>query len=147
MEREDLEQLQLERLQSTLNRAYKNVPFYRKEFDELGIDPGALSSVQEITRLPFTTREDLGDNYPYGMFAMPLRDIVRISSSTGTTPKPVVVGYTPVQLGPSLERRGRKYRGFCDAHVSHEHFETTSGHARLQNVGAHCHTFLCHAYG
>ena len=94
MEREDLEQLQLERLQSTLNRAYKNVPFYRKEFDELGIDPGALSSVQEITKLPFTTREDLGDNYPYGMFAMPLRDIVRISSSTGTTPKPVVVGYT-----------------------------------------------------
>jgi phenylacetate-CoA ligase len=94
MEREDLEQLQLERLQSTLNRAYKNVPFYRKEFDELGIDPGALSSVQEITKLPFTTREDLGDNYPYGMFAVPLRDIVRISSSTGTTPKPVVVGYT-----------------------------------------------------
>jgi phenylacetate-CoA ligase len=94
MEREDLEQLQLERLQSTLNRAYKNVPFYRKEFDELGIDPGSLSSVQEITKLPFTTRGDLGDNYPYGMFAMPLRDIVRISSSTGTTPKPVVVGYT-----------------------------------------------------
>ncbi|MBW2566749.1 MAG: AMP-binding protein [Deltaproteobacteria bacterium] len=105
MEREDLEQLQLERLQSTLNRAYKNVPFYRKEFDELGIDPGALSSVQEITRLPFTTREDLGDNYPYGMFAMPLRDIVRISSSTGTTPKPVVVGYTI--LNPGLSNWGR----------------------------------------
>ena len=63
MEREDLEQLQLERLQSTLNRAYKNVPFYRKEFDELGIDPGSLSSVEEITKLPFTTRGDLGDNF------------------------------------------------------------------------------------
>jgi phenylacetate-CoA ligase len=94
MNREDLEQVQLERLQSTLNRAYKNVPFYKKQFDALGLDPGALSSVQDIKRLPFTTREDLGNNYPYGLFAMPLRDIVRISSSAGTTPKPVVVGYT-----------------------------------------------------
>jgi len=94
MKREDMEQVQLERLQSTLNRAYKNVPFYRKQFDELGLDAGALSSVQDITRVPFTTREDLGNNYPYGLFAMPLRDIVRISSSAGTTPKPVVVGYT-----------------------------------------------------
>jgi phenylacetate-CoA ligase len=94
MNREDLEQVQLERLQSTLNRAYKNVPFYKRQFDAIGLDPGALHSVQEITRLPFTTREDLGDNYPYGLFAVPLRDIVRISSSAGTTPKPVVVGYT-----------------------------------------------------
>lgn len=98
MKREDLEQVQLERLQSTLNRAYKNVPFYRKEFDSLGIDPGALSSVQDIKKLPFTTREDLGNNYPYGLFAVPLRDIVRISSSAGTTPKPVVVGYTKSDL-------------------------------------------------
>jgi phenylacetate-CoA ligase len=94
MDREDLEQVQLERLQSTLNRAYKNVPFYKKQFDATGIDPGDLHAVQEITKLPFTTREDLGDNYPYGLFAMPLRDIVRISSSAGTTPKPVVVGHT-----------------------------------------------------
>lgn len=98
MKREDLEQVRLERLQSTLNRAYKNVPFYRKQFDSLRIDPGILSSVQDITRLPFTTREDLGNNYPYGLFAVPLRDIVRISSSAGTTPKPVVVGYTKSDL-------------------------------------------------
>ncbi len=98
MNREDLEQVQLERLQSTLNRAYKNVPFYRKAFDSLGIDPGALGAVQDITKLPFTTREDLGSNYPYGLFAVPLRDIVRISSSAGTTPKPVVVGYTKRDL-------------------------------------------------
>lgn len=94
MEREDLEQVQLERLQSTLNRAYKNVPFYKKQFDAVGFHPGTLSSLQDITRLPYTTREDLGNNYPYGLFAIPLRDIVRISSSAGTTPKPVVVGYT-----------------------------------------------------
>ena len=98
MNEEEVEQLQLERLQSTLNRAYKNVPFYKKQFDALGIDPGALGSVGDIQQLPFTTREDLGSNYPYGLFALPLRDIVRISSATGTTPQPVVVGYTKNDL-------------------------------------------------
>lgn len=98
MKREDLEQVQLERLQSTLNRAYKNVPFYRKQFDSMQIHPSALGSVQDITRLPFTTREDLGNNYPYGLFAVPLRDIVRISSSAGTTARPLVVGHTKSDL-------------------------------------------------
>jgi phenylacetate-CoA ligase len=98
MKREDLEQFQLERLQSTVNRAYKNVPCYRKQFDSLGIHPSALASVQDITKLPFTTRKDLGDNYPYGLFAVPLRDIVRISPSAGTTVNPVVVGYTKSDL-------------------------------------------------
>jgi phenylacetate-CoA ligase len=94
MVREDLEQVQLERLQSTLNRAYKNVQFYRKQFDSLGIHPSAVASVQDIAKLPFTTRKDLSENYPYGLFAVPLRDIVRISPSAGTAVKPVVVGYT-----------------------------------------------------
>jgi len=98
MKEDELEQLQLERLQSTLNRAYKNVPFYKKQFDALGIDPGTLGSLEDVQQLPFTTREDLGRNYPYGMFALPLRDIVRISSSTGTTPHPLVVGYTKSDL-------------------------------------------------
>jgi len=98
MASEDLEQVQLERLQSTLNRAYKNVQFYRKQFDSLGFDPGAISRVQDVAKLPFTTREDLGDNYPYGLFAVPLRDIVRISPSAGTATKPVVVGYTKGDL-------------------------------------------------
>jgi phenylacetate-CoA ligase len=94
MKRDDLEQVQLERLQSTLNRAYKNVPFYRTQFDLLGIHPNAVASVQDIARLPFTTRKDLGDHYPYGLFAVPLRDIVRISPSAGTMVKPMVVGHT-----------------------------------------------------
>jgi phenylacetate-CoA ligase len=98
MNREDLEQVQLERLQSTLNRAYKNVSFYTKQFDSLGFHPSALVSVQDIRRLPFTTRKDLGNNYPYGLFAVPLRDIVRISSSAGTTVRPVVVGHTKSDL-------------------------------------------------
>ncbi len=98
MTRQDIEQVQLERLQSTLNRAYKNVSFYRKQFDSLKLHPSALSSVQDITTLPLTTREDLASSYPYGLFAVPLRDIVRISPSAGTTARPVVVGHTKSDL-------------------------------------------------
>jgi phenylacetate-CoA ligase len=98
MPREDLEQLQLERLQSTLNRVYKNVKFYRSRFDELGIEPADIRSRQDLEKVPFTTKEDLRDNYPYGMFALPLREVVRIHSSTGTTGKPTVVGYSANDL-------------------------------------------------
>lgn len=85
---------QLERLQTTVNRAYKNVDFYKKKFDELGLQPDIIKDLSDISKLPFTTKKDLRDNYPYGMFAVPLRDIVRIHSSSGTTGKPTVVGYT-----------------------------------------------------
>ncbi|NOY65005.1 MAG: phenylacetate--CoA ligase [Nitrospirae bacterium] len=94
MAREELEQLQLERLEATINRAYLNVPFYRKKFDQLGIDPDQIRSLDDLKRLPFTTKEDLRDNYPYGMFAVPLREVVRIHASSGTTGIPTVVGYT-----------------------------------------------------
>ena len=98
MPREDLEQLQLERLQSTLNRVYKNVKFYRSRFDELGIEPADIKSREDLEKIPFTTKDDLRDNYPYGMFALPLREVVRIHSSTGTTGKPTVVGYSANDL-------------------------------------------------
>jgi phenylacetate-CoA ligase len=94
MPREALEQLQLERLQATLHRAYKNVTCYRNKFNELGIDPDDIQSLTDLAKLPFTTKEDLRLNYPYGMFAVPLREVVRIHSSSGTTGKPTVVGYT-----------------------------------------------------
>jgi phenylacetate-CoA ligase len=94
MPREDLEQLQLERLQATLNRAYKSVACYKKKFDEAGINPEEIRSLDDLAQLPFTTKEDLRLNYPYGMFAVPLREVVRIHSSSGTTGKPTVVGYT-----------------------------------------------------
>jgi phenylacetate-CoA ligase len=94
MPREELEQLQLERLQATLNRAYKNVTCYRTKFNELGIVPEDITSLADLSKLPFTTKEDLRLNYPYGMFAVPLREVVRIHSSSGTTGKPTVVGYT-----------------------------------------------------
>jgi len=98
MPREELEQLQLERLQATLNRAYKNVTCYRTKFNEQGIVPEDITSLADLAKLPFTTKEDLRLNYPYGMFAVPLREVVRIHSSSGTTGKPTVVGYTKNDL-------------------------------------------------
>ena len=98
MDREELEQLQLERLESTLNRVYMNVPFYRKRFDELGIDTDSIRSFDDIRKLPFTTKNDLRDNYPYGLFAVPLREVVRIHASSGTTGMATVVGYTKNDL-------------------------------------------------
>jgi phenylacetate-CoA ligase len=94
MPREDLEQLQLERLQATINRVYKSVTCYKKKFDEAGIIPENIASLDDLAKLPFTSKEDLRLNYPYGMFAVPLREVVRIHSSSGTTGKPTVVGYT-----------------------------------------------------
>ena len=94
MHREDLEQLQIERLQATLNRVYRNVAFYKHAFDEHSIIPSEIGSMDDFRRLPFTTREDLRKSYPYDMFAVPLRDIVRIHATSGTTGKPIVVGYT-----------------------------------------------------
>ena len=98
MTREEMEQLQLERLQATLNRAYKNVTCYRSKFNDLGIVPEDVNSLADLSKLPFTTKEDLRLNYPYGMFAVPLREVVRIHSSSGTTGKPTVVGYTKNDL-------------------------------------------------
>lgn len=94
MDREALETLQLERLQATLNRVARNVPLYRQRFADLGVDPDDFRSLADIRSLPFTTKQDIRDNYPYGLFAVPLRDVVRLQSSSGTTGKPIVVGYT-----------------------------------------------------
>jgi phenylacetate-CoA ligase len=92
--REDLAQLQLERLQSTLYRVATHVPFYRRKFKELDISPEDIASLEDLRRLPFTTKQDLRDNYPYGLFAVPLREVVRIHASSGTTGQATVVGYT-----------------------------------------------------
>jgi len=105
----ELELLQLERLQSTLTRAYRQVKFYRRQFDRLGLRPEDIRELSDLSRLPFTTREDLSENYPYGLFAVPLRDIVRIVSSPGTTEKPLVVGYTSQDLKLWLELLARLY--------------------------------------
>jgi phenylacetate-CoA ligase len=94
MARESLEQLQLERLQSTLYRVGTHVPFYRRKFEEMKLDYDNFRDLRDLRKLPFTSKQDLRDNYPYGLFAVPLRDVVRVHSSSGTTGVATVVGYT-----------------------------------------------------
>ncbi len=94
MPREQLETLQLQRLQQTLERVNIHVPCYKSKFSALQISPSDVKTLDDLAKLPFTTKEDLRLNYPYGMFAVPMRDVVRIHSSSGTTGKPTVVGYT-----------------------------------------------------
>ena len=94
MAREDLEQLQLERLQSTLYREGTHVPFYKKKFEQLKFNYDDIRSLDDLRRLPFTEKQDLRANYPYGLFAVPLRDVVRVHSSSGTSGQATVVGYT-----------------------------------------------------
>ncbi len=99
MPREALEALQLRRLQATVDRVYATVPFYRKKFQEAGVTPADIRSLDDLRRLPFTTKQDMRDNYPYGMFAVPMDNVVRIHASSGTTGKPTVVGYTARDIG------------------------------------------------
>lgn len=94
MPRTELRQLQLERLQATVNRAYRNVAFYRQRFDELKLSPEDFQSLDDLGRLPLTGKDDLRAGYPYGLFAVPLREVVRIHMSAGTTGSPSVVGFT-----------------------------------------------------
>jgi phenylacetate-CoA ligase len=94
MPREALEAIQLRRLQATVERVYATVPFYREKFQAAGITPGEIKTIRDLERLPFTTKQDLRDNYPYGMFAVPMDNVVRIHASSGTTGQPTVVGYT-----------------------------------------------------
>lgn len=93
MPREELHKLQTERLQATVKRAF-NVPFFKGKFQEVGIEPGDINSIDDLKKLPFTTKQDLRDNYPFGLFAVPQSDVIRIHASSGTTGKPTVVGYT-----------------------------------------------------
>ena len=91
---DELQALQLQRLKATLQHAYTNVPHYRKSFDDQGIQPDDLKTLSDLSKFPFTTKADLRANYPFGMFAVPREQVVRIHASSGTTGKPTVVGYT-----------------------------------------------------
>ena len=93
-DRKKIEDIQLERLRHMACKAYENVPFYKKRFDESGIKPEMIKSLSDLKNLPFTTKEDLRDNYPFGLFAEPMKNVVRLHASSGTTGKPVVAGYT-----------------------------------------------------
>lgn len=86
--------LQSESLKDLVNRAYERIPFYKKMFDQSGLKPGHVSSIEDIKKLPFTSKTDLRDNYPFGMFAVPMHEVVETHTSSGTTGKPVIGGYT-----------------------------------------------------
>ncbi|BFL45753.1 phenylacetate--CoA ligase family protein [Lactonifactor longoviformis] len=94
LSRADIETIQLERLQETVRRVYGKVPAYRKKMEAAGIVPEDIRSLEDLQRLPFTTKQDMRDNYPFGLFAVPQKELCRIHASSGTTGKPTVVGYT-----------------------------------------------------
>ena len=98
MGREEMRALQLQRLQQTVRYVYERVPLYRERLDALKVRPEDIRSLDDVRRLPFTTKEDFRANYPYGLFAVPMKDIVRIHASSGTTGQPTVVGYTEQDL-------------------------------------------------
>ncbi len=97
-ERKELLEFQNERLQIVVNQAYSRVDFYRKKFDEARVNPDDIKNLEDLKRIPFTTRKDLMDNYPYGMFAVPLRDVVRLQFPMGLYGNPIVIGYTRQDL-------------------------------------------------
>ena len=94
MDRDQMTKLQGDRLIKTVSRVYHNVPFYRKKMQEIGIEPGDINGISDIEKLPFTTKNDLRDNYPYGLLAVPKSEVVRLHASSGTTGKPTVIGHT-----------------------------------------------------
>jgi phenylacetate-CoA ligase len=94
MSREGIKHVQSERLRETVERVYFNVPFYRNKMQEAGLGPESINTIDDLSKLPFTTKNDLRDNYPFGLFAVPMSEIVRVHASSGTTGKPTVVGYT-----------------------------------------------------
>src|SRR5690349_5030282 len=108
--RDEIEALQLKRLKWSLRHAYENVPHYRKVFDAKGVHPDDLKDLSDLRKFPFTVKQDLRDNYPFGMFAVPREKVLRIHASSGTTGKPTVVGYTQNDLDVWADCMARSMR-------------------------------------
>ena len=128
----------------TVERVYHDTPFYRKKMQELGITPDDINSIDDIVKLPFTTKYDLRDNYPFGLCAVPMSQIVRIHASSGTTGKPTVVGYTRKDLSVWSECLSRAFTAYGAGssdifQVSYGYGLFTGGlgaHAGAENIGA-----------
>jgi phenylacetate-CoA ligase len=144
MSRDELEALQLSRLQQTVAHAYANVPFYTRKFDAAGIHPDDIRTLDDVHKLPFTSKEDLRQNYPFGMFAVPREQVARIHASSGTTGHPTVVGYTKndlVQWGTVVARslRASGVRAGMMVHNAYGYGLFTGGlgaHAGIEALGA-----------
>ena len=108
--RDELQALQLRRLRSTLDKAYAHVPHYRRAFDAAGVHPSDCKSLADLASFPFTAKKDLRDHYPFGMFAVPREQVVRVHASSGTTGKPTVVGYTQKDIDTWADLVARSIR-------------------------------------
>jgi phenylacetate-CoA ligase len=119
--RDEISALQLQRLKWSLSHAYNNVPFYKASFDAAGVHPDDLESLSDLAKFPFTVKSDLRDNYPFGMFAVPKTDIMRIHASSGTTGKPTVVGYTKndVDMWANMVARSMRASGVRSGDTVH----------------------------
>ena len=98
LSRAEIEEIQLKRLKDTVQQVWDKVPAYRKKMEEAGVKPEDVQTLKDLSKLPFVTKQDLRDNYPFGLFAVPKDELVRIHASSGTTGKPTVVGYTKRDL-------------------------------------------------
>ncbi len=144
MAHDELEELQLKRLQDVVKRAYETVPHYKKRFDESGIKPEDIKSLDDIQKLPFTTKDDLRSVYPFGMFAVPRREIVEVHTSSGTTGKPTVSGYTKgdIKIWSEIMARGLTMFGVTEDDIiqnTHGYGLFTGGfgvHYGAQLIGA-----------
>lgn len=94
LSRDEMHTLQSKRLVKTVQKVYENVSFYKKKMDDIGVEVGDIKGIEDLSKLPFTTKQDLRDHYPYGLFAVPMKEVVRVHASSGTTGQPTVVGYT-----------------------------------------------------
>lgn len=144
MSRDEMYSLQSERLRKTVHRVYHNTPFYRHKMQEQGLTPDDIQTIEDIVKLPFTTKQDLRDNYPYGLFAAPMSEIIRLHASSGTTGIPTVVGYTRKDLTIWAEMIARCLTAFgADKHdifsVAYGYGLFTGGlgmHYGVENLGA-----------
>jgi len=125
MDRDGIRHVQSERLRETVERVYFNVPYYRNKMQAAGLGPESINTIDDLSKLPFTIKNDLRDNYPFGLFAVPMSEIVRIHASSGTTGKPTVVGYTRNDIATWSEVMART----------------------LTSAGANRHDFIQIAYG
>lgn len=144
MSRQELRELQSKKLVRMVEHVYNNSPFYRARFDAHGVHPSDIRSIDDITKLPFTVKKDLRDNYPFGMMSVPMSDIIRLHASSGTTGKPIVVGYTQQDLNNWEECVARCLTAYGFSkndiiQVSYGYGLFTGGlgaHAGVQKIGA-----------
>ena len=137
MDREEMRKLQSIRLRRVVEHAYHNSPFYRKKMQEMGVTPEDIQSIDDITKLPFTVKQDLRDNYPFGLMAVPMSEIVRLHASSGTTGKPIVVGYTRKDLGIWAEVVARCLTAY--GLTKNDSVQVSYGYGLFTGgLGAHC---------